>query len=483
MKRSTRRGGLLGGVLVDEREHKEVVPLPLLDDLGQEEPLHDAIEELNPRESWHMYRKYPYWLAKLGFYGVLCLPLYYAFGSVRHVLFPIFLSLLLAYLLDPVVDFLEDKRSSRTVAIAIVMLTIIGLLATFVAFLYPMLARQVVNVVEKLPTLVDSFEHQLMPWVETNLNYEMPESIAGLVNQYSAELRSAAPTIVQKGGNWIAGLASQTGVVLTSLLNIVMIPIFTFYFLRDFDHMKDEVAHFIPLYRRAAILARIKAMDKVIGAWFRGQVQVGLILAVLYAIGLGISFGVSGHSIVDGVALGVLSGLLNIIPYVGFAVGFTLSVLVVLIEWSGWGALIAVMAVFVGVQGLEGYWITPKIVGEKVGLSPVTVIIVLLIGGELAGLMGVLLAIPIAGAIKVILPDLAHRYRMSSYYTGNNPNPAIYDIVEQEEALLGVEEARIQGGPTLLSALKTEDEVLDQMAQFYDRERRAAERRSKQNEE
>ncbi|MEC9400605.1 MAG: AI-2E family transporter, partial [Myxococcota bacterium] len=124
----------------------------------------------------------------------------------------------------------------------------------------------------------------------------------------------------------------------------------------------------------------------------------------------------------DGFALGAISGLLNVIPYVGFAVGFVLSVLVVLIEWTGWGSLIGVLIVFSVVQGLEGYVITPKVVGEKVGLSPVAVIIVLLLGGELAGLLGVLLAIPVAGAFKVLLPDIIGMYRQSAYFTGSDPS-------------------------------------------------------------
>ncbi len=433
----------------------------------------DAIEGLDSEEAWHRYRKYPYWLAKLVFYALLLVPVHYAFGELQNVLFPLFVSLLIAYLLDPVVDFLEEKKKDRTIAIAIVMLTIVMLLVGFGAFLYPLLARQVFNVVEKFPSLLDAIENQFLPWLKNEFNYEMPSSLSAMLGQYGTEIKGAAPSVLKKAADWGAGIASQTGVVVASLLNIVMIPIFTFYFLRDFDRMKAQVVHFVPLYRRQAILARIRAMDDVVGAWFRGQIQVGLILAVLYGLGLGFAFGLSGHSVFDGVALGVLSGLLNIIPYVGFAVGFVLSVLVVLIEWSGWGAFIGVVAVFAIVQGLEGYLITPKIVGEKVGLSPVTVIIVLLVGGELAGLMGVLLAIPVAGAVKVILPDIAHRYRRSSYYTGNNPSDELLTLVAEEEQFLRSGEGRrpAEIEPTLGDGVvDTRQEVLDQVKGFFNGE-------------
>ncbi len=432
----------------------------------------DAIEHLSVEESWHRYRKYPYWLAKFVFYGLLLVPIYYTFGALQNVLFPLFVSMLLAYLLDPVVDRLEEKKLGRTSAIVIVMVVLTAFLAGFVAFLYPLLARQVFNVFDKFPALLDATEHRFLPWVQAEFDYQVPDSLSAMLKQYGAEIKGAAPSVLRKAADWGAGIASQTGVVVASLLNIVMIPIFTFYFLRDFDLMKNEAAHFIPMYRRGAILARIKAMDEVIGAWFRGQIQVGLILAVLYGAGLGIAFGVTGHSVFDGVALGVLSGLLNVIPYVGFAVGFVLSVLVILIEWTGLGALVAVLIVFGVVQGLEGYVITPKIVGEKVGLSPVTVIIVLLVGGELAGLMGVLLAIPVAGAIKVILPDLAHRYRMSSYYTGNAPDPAMWAMVRREERLLGTQEDTVktpEGVPSLVE-IESQESVLERVKKFYNEE-------------
>lgn len=435
-------------------------------------PESDSIEQLNLVESWHRYRKYPYWLAKFVFYGLLLVPIYYTMGALQNVLLPLFVSLLMAYLLDPVIDFFERKKISRTLAIIIVMLTITSLLAGFVAFLYPLLARQLFNIIDKFPTLLDATETQFLPWIQSEFDYEVPHTLSAMLKQYGAEIKGAAPSVLRKAADWGAGLASQTGVVVASLLNLVMIPIFTFYFLRDFDRMKGEVAHFIPMFRREAILARILAMDEVIGAWFRGQIQVGLILAVLYGAGLGIAFGVTGHSVFDGVALGVLSGLLNVIPYVGFVVGFVLSVLVVLIEWTGWGALVAVMAVFAVVQGLEGYVITPKVVGEKVGLSPVTVIIVLLVGGELAGLLGVLLAIPVAGAIKVILPDLAHRYRMSSYYTGNDPDPAILAMVVREERLLGVKGDIVstpEGVPSLVD-IESQKEVLKRVEHFHSEE-------------
>ena len=385
----------------------------------------DDASELEEREAiqaWHKYGKYPYLLAKFAFFGAIFVLLFVCLRTVESVAFPLFLSLLTAYLLDPLIDRFEEKNIDRTIAIAIV-IVLMGLgFVLLVLVLYPLVARQVINVAQKFPTLLDTLQNKVFPWLQSQAGFEMPVNFQTAVMQYGEELKSAAPTIFKKVGDWGTGLLTQTGVIVASLLNLIMIPIFTFYFLRDFDKMKGGAAQFIPLYRRDVVVDRLHKIDDVVGAWFRGQIQVSLILAALYGVGLGTAFAVTGHEAFDGFALGAISGLLNVIPYVGFAVGFVLSVLVVLIEWTGWGSLIGVLIVFSVVQGLEGYVITPKVVGEKVGLSPVAVIIVLLLGGELAGLLGVLLAIPVAGALKVLLPDIIGMYRESAYFTGSDPS-------------------------------------------------------------
>lgn len=370
------------------------------------------------KEMWHRYGKYPYLLAKFVFYGGILLLCYMVLNTIGGVLFPLFVSLLIAYLMDPTIDALERRGIGRTPAIGLVMGAVVVALGIFVAFLYPLIAKQVLQVVEKFPSLIDSLQHEFLPWLQSRFQIEVPPTLSEAVARYSGELKAAAPSVLKKVGDWVTGILSGSGVVVSSLLNLVMIPIFVFYFLRDFDTSKVEAAHFIPLWCREPVIDRLGRIDEVVGAWFRGQVQVALILAALYAVGLGVCFGVSGLSIFDGVALGVISGVLNAVPYLGFVIGFGLAVLIVLINWSGIGPLIGVIAVFSLVQALEGYVITPKIVGEKVGLSPVTVIIVLLIGGEVGGLMGIVLAIPAAGALKVVLPDLIAAYRNSPYFHG-----------------------------------------------------------------
>lgn len=383
----------------------------------------------SPDMIWHRYKKYPYLLAKLCFFGALLFGVYLCLNSVGSVLFPLFVSMLIAYLLDPTIDWFETKKINRTVAILITLVVLLLGLGVFSAVLYPLIASQVRTVIEKFPGLLDTLQTQFLPWLKTKFNFEIPANLTAAIDTYGAELKSAAPTVFKKAGDWATGLLTQTGLLVASILNIVMIPLFTFYFLRDFDRMKASLDEYIPLYNKEFVHSRLLMIDEVVGAWFRGQIQVGLILAALYGVGLGGVFAVAGLSMFQGFALGVVSGVLNIVPYLGFAVGIVLSILVVLIEWTGWGAVIGVGVVFLLVQLAEGYVITPKVVGEKVGLSSVTVIIVLLLGGELAGLFGVLLAIPVAGAIKVILPDVANIYKRSPYYRGHAMPDPLFEAV------------------------------------------------------
>jgi len=198
--------------------------------------------------------------------------------------------------------------------------------------------------------------------------------------------------------------------VVASMLNVVMIPIFVFYFLRDFDVMKAWVVDHIPVQYRGVVLKRSRKVDNVVGEWLRGQAEVALIMAGLYAFGLWLI------GIKLAIPVGLLSGLLNVIPYLGFACGIGMALLMTVLEWQGLWMVGGVLAVFVVVQKFESYVLTPKIVGEKVGLSPVTVLIVLLLGGELFGLIGFLLAVPVAGAVKTIANEALDWYRNSEYY-------------------------------------------------------------------
>jgi predicted PurR-regulated permease PerM len=394
-------------------------------------------------------------LAKIAFYGLVAAAVYFALGAIESVLFPVLSALLISYLLDPTVDWFEDRGWSRTMAIFIILAVGFGGLGLLLAFLYPAVSHQIGNVVEGAPKLVDSLEKDLVPWLEANAGIEIPKSASDAVTEYGASIRGQLPNITQTLTSGITSMLSQMGSVAASVINLVMIPVFTFYFLRDFDRMKAAAKEYLPAANRDFLLDRAARVDDIVGMWFRAQCEVALILAGLYGVGLGVVFGVSGTGLAAGIAIGVLAGLLNVIPYFGFLIGFVLSMAMVLLEWNGVMPIVGVLAVFGIVQTLEGYVITPRVVGEEVGLSPVVVILALLIGGEVLGLVGVLLALPIAGGLRVLAPDFIAYYRAGPVFTGRVEEDAPRGFVEialaaeraREDAAAAVEASAVEPPP------------------------------------
>lgn len=374
---------------------------------------------LTPEEHWLRFGRYPYLLAKLCTWALVGAALLWAVRSVENVLFPVASSLLLAYLLDPTIDRFEARGWSRTSGILLFLGVGAAFVGGFVLFLSPTVAHLVDRVGEVFPRLADLVQHDLLPRIRALAGDRVPADLDALVTQYGDTAREALPTLANAVKNAVADLWARTGAVVSSVLNLVLVPILTFYFLRDFDEMRLAAVDYLPAHNRPALLERIARMDEVVGAWFRGQIEVALILAGLYAVGLGITMGLSGVGFTSGLAVGVLSGLLNVVPYFGFLVGILFSTLLVLLDWNGWMPLVGVWGTFAVVQALEGYVVTPRIVGEKVGVSPVVVIIALLVGGELLGVLGVVLALPLAGIARVLLPDLVAWYQASDVYTGH----------------------------------------------------------------
>ncbi|MFT5434400.1 MAG: putative PurR-regulated permease PerM, partial [Myxococcota bacterium] len=252
---------------------------------------------------------------------------------------------------------------------------------------------------------------ELVDWAQATFGVEVSRET---MDEVRLKAQEYAPTALKYIGGVLTGALTRTMGVIGWVLNAVMIPIFVFYFLRDFDKMKAWCVNQIPPHGRPFVVERARRVDGVVGDWLRGQVQVALMLAVIYATGLAIV------GIKLAIPIGILAGLLNVVPYLGFAFGFSLAMVMVLLEWSGIGSMAGVVVVFAVAQTLEGYVLTPKIVGEKVGLSPVTVIIVLLLGGELLGLLGFLLAVPVAGALKTVLVELIDWYRQSEMFLGSD---------------------------------------------------------------
>jgi predicted PurR-regulated permease PerM len=226
-------------------------------------------------------------------------------------------------------------------------------------------------------------------------------------------LQSAGPTAARL----VASFAGNTARFVATLLGLLVVPVLAFFFLQDYPRLVELVRGLVPRRAERLVSQRFAEVDEVLSAFVSGQVTVGAILSVLYSTGLGFA------RIDMAIVIGVIAGFGNMVPYLGTGVGVVLALLGVMLSWQGPWQLAVVAGTFVVGQMAEGLFITPRIVGDKVGLSSMSVIIAILAFGELFGFTGILLAVPSTAILKVVLRVVVARYQKMSVYTGEKPTP------------------------------------------------------------
>ncbi len=338
--------------------------------------------------------------------------------TLRGVLAPVFFAFLIAYMLDPLVDRIEQSRLlrgrsyGRAVGIAVILASFFVITAIGVLVVVPMVYEQVASFLRRLPALVAGTREDIEPWL-AQYGLEIPTSVAHAFEQ----LHLDAQSVLAKGyGPFVAAMKSFLGGTATAVAGIVaslMIPVFAFYLLYDFDRLVASVGNLIPPHLREEANGFFSEIDAVLGQFFRGQFTVMAILGILYALG----YGLVGVPLA--LPIGITAGFLAFIPYLGSFTALGLALLMTFLEWQGWPRLFWVVGVHFVIQGAEGFIITPKIMGDNVGISSIAVLLALLVGAELLGFTGVLLAVPTAAVLKVLFQRLDARYRASSFYTGN----------------------------------------------------------------
>ncbi|MBT3219801.1 MAG: AI-2E family transporter, partial [Proteobacteria bacterium] len=217
---------------------------------------------LTSAQLWFHYRRYPYLLAKIATAAIVVVALYWIFRSVESVLFPVLLSMLIAYLIDPAIDRLEERGWSRTTAIGVFLVFILGFFAVLSLFLYPTIAHAIGKVVEGAPKLLEMVRVQAIPWFEAQTNYKLPDTLSKALTEYGDTIQAQAPKILTGATEGALEAWKRTGILVASLLNIVMIPIFTFYFLRDFDKMRLGLVDYLPVNNRDWFIERFRRMDE-----------------------------------------------------------------------------------------------------------------------------------------------------------------------------------------------------------------------------
>jgi predicted PurR-regulated permease PerM len=322
------------------------------------------------------------------------------------ILSPFLFAAALAYLCDPLVDRLERRRVSRTLATVAVLL---GLLSAFILFALvfaPLVSAETRLLLDQIPRAVEWTQATLLPWLETRLGLDVQrdqEEIMVWLRSHAGELAGLTAYLPALGGQGLA--------LLGWLANLLLVPLVTFYLLRDWDRTMAGLAGLLPASIRPQALHLAREVDTVLAEFVRGQVLVMVVMAVFYSLGLwlvGLEYAL---------AVGVIAGILVFVPYLGVIVGVLLGTLAGLGQHGELLPLVPVWLVFAAGQLLEGMVITPRLVGERVGLHPVAVIFALMAFGQLFGFFGVLLAIPASAALLVGLRHLrAHLHQEGPHY-------------------------------------------------------------------
>ncbi len=315
------------------------------------------------------------------------------------VLTPFVAAALLAYIGDPLADRLERLNMPRTVAVVLVFLLTFLFLGALVLLLGPLVRSQVSALFQALPEIAAQVELVWLPQIADILNIE-PDSDVG-IGPFLARYSEMAGSW---GGKLLMSVGKSGGALATAVMSLFLVPILTFYLLRDWDTVMAHFAALIPESQRDTIVGLANETDEVLGAFLRGQLLVMFALSTIYSIGLGLV------GVKFALAIGVFAGIVSFVPYLGLVLGIGLASLTVLAEPSPLLMLAGIVAVFVVAQLIEGSILTPKLVGDQIGLHPVLVIFAIAAGGQLFGFFGILLALPAAAVLSVLVRFAFNRY-------------------------------------------------------------------------
>ena len=345
---------------------------------------------------------------------------------LRGVLTPIALSLGIAYLLDPLVDRFETRGVPRGAAITLVLTLLLALVGLFLLLVLPGMVREVVAFASELPRELEELIARVEPWLAAR-GIPVPHDLDEALEQFEiapGEIASHAAAPAQAVLRFVlGGTASAMGVLASALI----VPVLAFYLLYDFDRMTAGARELVPARIRPWVVEVASEIDGVLGQFVRGQLLVMLAMGVLYA---------GAYSLIGvrlAIPIGVVAGLLAFIPYVGGGSALGMALVMTLVDWSGWEMPLKVVIAYLVCQGLEGFVIVPRVVGDKVGLPAIWVLVALMIGGELFGFLGVLLAVPAAAVVKIFVVRGLRWYKQSPLYLEGVGVERVAEVVRRTE--------------------------------------------------
>lgn len=332
-------------------------------------------------------------------------------GAIVWVLSPILAPFLaaaiLAYIFDPLVDRMERRGLSRSLATIVAVLLLALAVVLLLVIVLPLFYKEVAQLTQLIPGFVEQLKNTVVPWVNAKLGTAI-QLDASSFRTFMQENISDASGIAKRV---FATVGSGGLAVVAVLINISLVPIVLFYLLRDWDELVARVDELVPRRYHQTVNSVASEVDAVLSEFLRGQLTVMLIMATFYVVGLwavGLKFALP---------VGLITGLLVFVPYLGVALGLVLGTVAAVMQFdSVLTGLALVWAVFAVGQVVESLFVTPKFVGERIGLHPVAVIFALMAFGQLFGFFGVLLALPASAAILVGLRHVAVRYKGSAVF-------------------------------------------------------------------
>ncbi len=331
-------------------------------------------------------------------------------GGILYLLSPILTpfvaAAILAYICNPLVTRLTALKLSRTLSVVIVMSGLMLSSILMLLILLPLLEVELARLGTRLPALIETIRVQLLPKLQQLLGASLQFDSIALKNFAVTHLQSAGGV----AGKLLPWLSDSGGVIMSLLANLLLLPVAMFYLLRDWSDLTRRVDELIPRARYQMVSAILVEIDTVLAEFLRGQISVMLVMSVFYSAALwmtGLEFALP---------IGIVAGLLVFVPYLGMVIGLLLATLAAVMQFTTFGEVLWVWAAFAAGQLLEGMVVTPRLVGERVGLHPLAVIFALMAFGQVMGFFGILLALPLSAILLVALRHLKAWYLGSSMY-------------------------------------------------------------------
>jgi predicted PurR-regulated permease PerM len=351
-----------------------------------------------------------------------------------RVLFPVLVGFLIAYGTHPLASFFEKHRLPRILAFLLILLLFIGLLSLIFLVFLPAIVHETMFIGQKFPVWRKVIEkHVGALLAELELRY--PDAYSLLQERLTQWAQENLPSIAQRLVGWLMGIIGSAIGMVSTVLSLVLIPVITAYLTVDFRKFVNALQILVPRPVLPAVQRIMREVNQVLKDFVRGQLLVAMALGAMYTAGLLIVRAPMA------LVIGPLAGFFALVPYLGFVLGFGAAALLTFLEYQDLWHVMGVLVTFGVAQSVDGWFLTPRLLGKRVGLHPVWILVALLLGGELFGLPGMVVAVPVAAALRVVVQHAIQAYRESVLYLGLNPEPIFYtregcSLCEEFELLL-----------------------------------------------